>query len=306
MNRLLHREEMMTETNRFVAGGTTRASARVGFIVEQRYLAQLQPSGMIAALKDKGCEVETIDPEAHAYLLGDDGWIAGLDLIACRGRSDGLLALLRWAETRGVRTVNGCAPIMSVLNKAQMSVSLAAGNVPSPAAFLGPVQELAASVPKGCYPVILKPIFGDNCRGLRIVSAAEELSQTDWPEPVALAQHFVASDGHDLKLYGIGEEVWAVRKASCLVKKGQHPFAARADEEACLVPVTEEWKTLARRCAEIFGLELYGVDCIETDEGLLVIEINDFPNYTGVPGADEKLADYVLLRAREEQARRAR
>ena len=51
---------------------------------------------------------------------------------------------------------------------------------------------------------------------------------------------------------------------------------------------------LARRCGKLFGLELYGVDCLQTDAGTVVIEVNEFPNYTGVPGADEKLADYVL------------
>jgi glutathione synthase/RimK-type ligase-like ATP-grasp enzyme len=39
------------------------------------------------------------------------------------------------------------------------------------------------------------------------------------------------------------------------------------------------------------------VDCIETPGGLLVIEVNDFPNYTSVPDADKKLADYVVRRA---------
>ena len=40
----------------------------------------------------------------------------------------------------------------------------------------------------------------------------------------------------------------------------------------------------------------YGVDAIETPSGLAVIEVNDFPNFTGVPGAADAIADYVLAR----------
>jgi glutathione synthase/RimK-type ligase-like ATP-grasp enzyme len=38
------------------------------------------------------------------------------------------------------------------------------------------------------------------------------------------------------------------------------------------------------------------VDCVETPAGPVVIEVNDFPNYTGVPGADDALARLVLAR----------
>jgi glutathione synthase/RimK-type ligase-like ATP-grasp enzyme len=53
---------------------------------------------------------------------------------------------------------------------------------------------------------------------------------------------------------------------------------------------------LASRCRRAFGLDLYGIDCIPTDDGPVVIEVNEFPNYTGVPQASERLADYVLER----------
>ena len=57
---------------------------RIGVVVERRYLAQLQPYGMMSALRARGYSVELIDPEANAYLVGDDGWLDGLDLIVGR------------------------------------------------------------------------------------------------------------------------------------------------------------------------------------------------------------------------------
>ena len=55
-------------------------------------------------------------------------------------------------------------------------------------------------------------------------------------------------------------------------------------------------QNLGRQCSRLFGLELYGVDCLETGNGPVVIEVNEFPNYTSVPQASERLADYVLRR----------
>jgi ribosomal protein S6--L-glutamate ligase len=62
------------------------------------------------------------------------------------------------------------------------------------------------------------------------------------------------------------------------------------------VELTSSLRQLALDCAALFGLELFGVDCVVTGGGPVVIEVNDFPNYTGVPDADEALADHVLAR----------
>jgi ribosomal protein S6--L-glutamate ligase len=270
----------------------------VGLLAERRYLAQSQPSGLSAALQARGVKVTLIDPEAALYRPGDDRWLEGLDLIVARGRSWGMLCLLAWAESRGVPTINRRAAITAVFNKADMAVALAAGRVPIPRTFLGTPEVLAREVGADAYPLILKPIFGDNCRGLQVVANAGALAAVRWPEPVALAQSYLPTNGYDLKLYGIGEEVWAVRKPS--------PFNPRrgggGEPQPGPLPLTPALADLGRRCGAIFGLELFGGDCLETEQGLLVVEINDFPNYTTVPEADERLADYVLRRAREEKA----
>ena len=146
------------------------------------------------------------------------------------------------------------------------------------------------------YPLILKPIFGDNCQGLRLVHNPDELTVLESPDLVVLAQHFVPSDGYDLKLYGIGDEIWAVRKPSPFNEPGRVPSISRSnrhDSRAELLPLTPALRELGRRCRELFGLELYGVDCIQTSAGPVVIEVNEFPNYTGVPDADQRLTDYV-------------
>jgi ribosomal protein S6--L-glutamate ligase len=249
---------------------------------------------MVSALRARGHDVFLIDPEGIAAEAGDRDWLDDLDLVVGRGRSLALLCLLAWAESAGTPTINRRAAIAAVHNKAEMAVRLAAAGVPAPKTFLGRQGELAATVPENSYPLILKPSFGDNCRGLEIVGRPAELAAVKWPEPLVLAQEFLPTDGNDLKLYVIGDEVWAVRKPSPLTgRKGP----------AELIALTPALEGLARRCGTLFGLELFGVDCLDGGTGTVVIEVNEFPNYTGVPGADDKLADYVLARTGAEGAR---
>ncbi|HET8676807.1 MAG TPA: ATP-grasp domain-containing protein [Blastocatellia bacterium] len=273
-------------------------SLHIGLLVENRYLIQSQPSGMRRALEQQGHRVTAIDPQSNSYLMEGDGWLGDFDLVVARGRSWALLCMLAWAESRGASTINRKGAIAAVYNKADMSVALA-GNVPVPRTYFGSIESLTKLIPADSYPIILKPIFGDNCRGLVVAEDPEEMTNLEWTEPVALAQSYLPTDGYDLKLYGIGDEVWAVRKPSPFNKRSE---ADGADSKAGLAPLTAELQALGRRCGELFGLELYGVDCIETDRGPLVIEINDFPNYTGVPEADERLADYVIRRAGQERS----
>jgi ribosomal protein S6--L-glutamate ligase len=271
-------------------------------VVERRYLSQAQPTGLVTALRSRGHHVTLLDPQSATFQLGDDRWLSGLDLVVARGRSWELLCLVSWAETRGIPTLNTRSAIAAVHNKAEMGVALAAARVPMPRTFLGPVRMLASSVRAsgGSFPIVLKPIFGDNGQGIRVVHDEAELESTEWPEPVALAQELVAGDGYERKVYGIGDDVWVVRRPSLLLLDKASRSSLRAGEQPRSenVAVKPPERELARHCSRVFGLELYGLDCIETPEGPVVLEVNEFPNYTGVPDANERLAEYVLRRGR--------
>jgi ribosomal protein S6--L-glutamate ligase len=265
-------------------------------LTERRYLPQAQPAGVISALEELGHAVLVIDPEDTAVEPDDYNWMRGVDVAVARGRSWSVLYLLQWLESMGVATINRRAAIAAVHNKAEMTVALAAAGIPKPRTFLGSPQRVVKCLSAQDFPVIVKPIFGDNCRGLKIVSSREQLAALDWREPLAIIQKFYPGLQSDLKLYCIGEEVWAVRKSSPLLGKSPARVAAE------LVPVIPAWRALAQMCRNAFGLDLFGVDCIETEEGVLVLEVNEFPNYTAVPDADEKLSQYIVAARKQERS----
>ena len=65
-----------------------------------------------------------------------------------------------------------------------------------------------------------------------------------------------------------------------------------------LIPVTPELRTLALKVGELFGLDLYGVDVVQTAEGWVGVDINDFPSFSGVPEAVVLIATFILHVAR--------
>lgn len=291
------RENVNTMSNHHQQRGRQRSDhgLQVGVLVERRYLHQSQPAGLIQALTRRGHQPRLIDPQTVFYQLGDDRWLQGLDMVVARGRSVGVLGLLGWIEQRGVPTFNQHAGVMAVHNKANMSIALASAGFPTPSTFFGAPEQLI-HVPASNFPLILKPIFGDNGRGLYLVEDAKAAAQVSWPEPFLLAQHYLPNDGYDVKLYGIGDRAWAVRKPSPLHPSTEPPEPLTLTQEMCDIFV---------RCRQLFGLDLFGVDCIQGDDGLSVIEVNEFPTYSGVPDASDHLVDWLEQQAVQMQRERS-
>ena len=260
-------------------------------LVEERYLSQRQPAGLIAALDARDVGVSVVDPDSVVHELSGRPWIAGATAVVARGRSPALVTAMAVAERFGVRTINRSAAVLAVRDKAAMAAALVAAALPTPETWVGPPAELARSIPTGAYPVVLKPVFGDNARGIRVVTGPQELLSLPWPEATALAQRFVPGDGTDVKVYAVGSRRWAVRVPSPLLPSGD--ASGRGTQPVPLTPALDQ---LAARCGRLFGLALFGVDCLSTPDGPVVVEVNDFPNYRGVPEADEALGDYVLNR----------
>jgi hypothetical protein len=148
------------------------------------------------------------------------------------------------------------------------------------------ISAALATLPSAWFPLILKATYGDNSQGLRLIRRPQDLDDVHWSEKLVLAQHYLANDGFDLKLYVCGRTVFAVRKPS--------PF--NGDPTATPQPVRPDVRMIdvALRCGATFGLDIYGVDTVETAQGPAVIEVNEFPNFTGVSDAATHIADHIL------------
>jgi glutathione synthase/RimK-type ligase-like ATP-grasp enzyme len=282
-----------------------KSTTNLGVIVERRYLSQHMPRAAVTELQARGYSLDLISPD-DGYFAVDSGiftdangqrfMLHDYDVVVSRNRNALGLVLLRYAEEAGIAVINTHTAVQKVRNKAEMAVALALANIRAAPTVLSGTTETLADRLDGRFPLILKATYGDNGQGLRVVHHRNELSELSWISDVVLAQHYLPNDSYDLKLYVCGEQVFAVRKPSPLNGDPKAPSVS--------VATTTELAALARKCGQVFGLDLYGVDCIETEAGPVVIEVNDFPNYTAIPGIAELVADQVLMRAEQKRGGR--
>lgn len=273
---------------------------RIGVIAERRYLRQLMPTALIENFAARGIAVDVICPQGGQFdprrgvFQSEQGEVFNLsdyDLVISRNRSGLGLTMLSYAKAAGVLAINSPVAIQRVRNKAEMAIVLERADAPCPPTILAENLSVLAALNREWFPLILKATYGDNSQGLRVVRQPEELADIHWNDDPILAQKFLPSDGRDLKLYVCGMRVFAVRKPS--------PIGANPNAVAQPIEPTAAMITLARKAGAIFELEIYGVDVVENADGLHVIEVNDFPNFTGVPGAADYLVDFILSRLKE-------
>ena len=270
---------------------------RVGFIAERRYLKQPMTEGVMRGLRARGAEADLICPQECNFepetglLYGEDGITHNLnryDIIVSRIRNALGMALLSYANSAGIPILNSYAAVQRTRDKTEVAVAFGQAHVLCAPSILTDDANVLARLSHHWYPLILKAIHGDNSQGLRMVRCPEDLDIINWGSELVLAQHYLPNDGFDVKLYACGSKVYATRKPS--------PF--NTDPNAMLQPIQPDQRMidLTLRCGEILGLDIYGVDAIETPDGPAVIEVNDFPNFTGMSSVAAEVADYILAR----------
>jgi ribosomal protein S6--L-glutamate ligase len=269
----------------------------VAVIADRRYLAQKMPSALVHGLARRGVPVDLLCPEdcrfdpASGVVRTSAGDVLNLleyDGIVGRTRHGLGLVMLTFAEAHEVPVINSHTATERIRNKAGMAVGLSRAGLRGPFTVLAPDVRSLTGIPRERFPLILKPTFGDNSRGLLLVRDPADLMDLDWSEDLILAQSYLPNDGFDLKLYACGDEVFAVRKPS--------PFNEDPTATPRRIRPTIAMIDVARRCGAEFGLEIYGVDTIETPGHLVVIEVNEFPNFTGIEEAADCLAAHVAGR----------
>ncbi|HEV3480136.1 MAG TPA: hypothetical protein VG144_11900 [Gaiellaceae bacterium] len=276
-----------------------RATRRVWLLTDERYLKQRMPRVLADELARAGCAVQIVNADGVVAQVGVDPW-AGLaegDVLVARTRSSFGLTLLRAAErTDGVAVIPSWDSVTHVRNKARAVETLAAHDIPMPRTLLAQSPAGLKDVPADDFPLLLKPHLGDNAGGIVLVRHPLELDDLTWREGLVVAQEFVDSGSVDLKLYGVGDQLWAVRRPSPLARsRGPAPPPE-------LVEVTPAFEEIALACRDAFGLELYGVDVLDSPRGPLVVDVNEFPNYTGVPEAPRAIAELVRSLPKEKVA----
>ena len=193
------------------------------------------------------------------------------------------LGILHALQEIGVPVWNAARSIERCVDKSATSFLLTRAGLPTPMTWAMESREAAAEVVRReAGPFVLKPLFGSQGRGLRLIRG-----EWDLPDPAEVAgvyylQRFVGVEHDGFRdfrvLVSSGRVVAAMMRQSSHwvtnVKRGGKPVAAVADATM---------RDLAVAATAVVGANFAGVDMVYDQDGRLsVLEVNSMPAWSGL------------------------
>jgi glutathione synthase/RimK-type ligase-like ATP-grasp enzyme len=274
----------------------------IAIIAERRHLENRALREAQAAFEAAGYAVALVVPDGD-QLFDIPTEAPPWEAVLSRGRDLTGLALLAAASALGVLAINTPQSIELVRNKIAMQAVLLQHGLPLPRTWFASDTSVFRRVPREHFPLVVKPFDGDGAQGIWLLTRPEDIERLPAlgaGRSVYLAQPLLRTDGWDLKLYGIGTHVWAVRKPAPVRFEGAGAAVVQATDGAEVVAIDAHLRDIALTCGRACGLDLWGVDVAVTPDGPFVIEVNDFPTYSAVPEAGALIAQHVIGRVQIE------
>ena len=266
---------------------------------------------LIEAAEGRGHEVKVIDalrcymninsekPEIH--FKGEE--LSGFDAIIPRiGASVTFYgtAVLRQFEMMGVYPVNESVAITRSRDKLRSMQLLSRKGIGMPitgfASKPDDVKDLLEMV--GGAPVVIKLLEGTQGIGVVLAEtnkAAESVIEAFMGlKANILVQEFIEeANGADIRCFVVGNKVIAAMKRQA--GEGEFRSNLHRGGTAQLVKLTKEERATAINAAKIMGLNLCGVDILQSKNGPVVMEVNSSPGLEGIEKATGKdVADMIF------------
>ncbi len=224
--------------------------------------------------------------------------IAGLghrlpDAVLVRSMSGGTfqavtlrLGILHALQETGVLVCNDARAIERCVDKSMTSFLLARAGIPTPPTWAVESQQAAGAIVRretAHGPLVLKPLFGSQGRGLKLIRTENDLPGPDAISGVYYLQRYIwVEDGNGFRdfrlLVSRGRVVAAMARHAAgwitNVKQGGRPMAVVADREL---------KELAVAATAAVGAQFAGVDILYGGDGRpTVLEVNSMPAWSGL------------------------
>ena len=259
-----------------------------------------------------GWIVDILDPLALTIVVDEDGgrvfhrgWPVECEAVLPRiGYSITRrgVAIVRQFEQSGVIVLNTSQGILSSRDKLVACQMMAEARVPVPiTAHVGAWEDTDRAVRRvGGAPCVVKSTEGTHGSGVFLVNSAQQARQLVFQmlergmRP--LVQEYVKeSHGSDIRALVVGGEVVASMRRKAHGSEFRSNFHLGGSVSS--IELTEEQSEIAIRSTETLGLELAGVDMLESERGPLVLEVNSSPGLEGIEGATKiNVAERVAIR----------
>ncbi len=212
-------------------------------------------------------------------------------------------AIVRQFEMAGVFSLNTSLAINRSRDKLRSLQILSKHNIGIPktvfASNLCDVNDVIKQV--GGTPIILKILEGTQGKGVVLAEtkkAAKSVLEAFYGLNVNfLVQEFIVeAGGADVRVFVVGNEVVASIKR----QGAEDDFRSNLHSggEATTIKLTKAEKKIAIHSAKVMGLDVAGVDLIQSNRGPLIMEVNSCPGLEGIEKTTKidvagKIMDFV-------------
>jgi tetrahydromethanopterin:alpha-L-glutamate ligase len=195
------------------------------------------------------------------------------------------LGVLHALRDLGVLVVNDARAIERCVDKSTTSFLLARAGIATPTTWAVETREAAAAIVRrevAAGPLVLKPLFGSQGRGLRLIRAERDLPDPATVRGVYYLQRYVGVERDGFRdfrlLVSRGRVVTAMMRHSASwvtnIKRGGRPVAAVIDGAM---------RSLAVAATAAVGADFAGVDIVHDAGGhATVLEVNSMPAWSGL------------------------
>ncbi|MEZ4570776.1 MAG: lysine biosynthesis protein LysX [Thermomicrobiales bacterium] len=255
---------------------------------------------ILSAARSRGITVEVLqDRRLMLDLTAPNPPAVDVVLDRCIAHTRGSYAL-RAFERWGIPTINTSSAAAICDDKVEMTAALSAEGVPTLKTVIAFSVDGALEVAGQLgYPVILKPVGGSWGRLLAKANSEESLKTIlgqkqqfgSHHHSVFYLQEYIEKPGRDIRVLVVGDEVIAAsyRNAEHWITN----VARGAKSERC--EITPEIAEISIAAVRAVGATLAGIDLVETDEGLKVIEVNSGVEFKGLrTTTDLSIPDVIL------------
>lgn len=196
------------------------------------------------------------------------------------------LGVLHALRELGVPVHNDARAIERCVDKSMTSFLLHKQGIPTPATWsvesAAEARRLVRAVARPERPLVLKPLFGSQGRGLRLIDSLAALPPADEVAGVYYLQQFIrgrAPGWRDWRVFVVGG-----RAIAAMIRHGTHWRTNASQGARCEgAAAVGELAALATAAAAAVGADYAGVDIVQdADNRFLVLEVNSMPAWAAL------------------------
>jgi ribosomal protein S6--L-glutamate ligase len=247
-----------------------------------------------------GCSVDVLDPMRLSVTVGNDGrrilhegWNVEVDAVLPRiGYSITRhgVAIARQFERMGTYVANSSDGIQNSRDKLHATQVLSANHIPVPTtAYVRDWRDVERAIRQvGGVPCVIKATEGTQGSGVFLAHSEREANELAWQllekgSQVLVQEYIRESHGRDVRVLVVGGKVVAAMRRRAHGREFRSNFHLGGTVESIQLP--PDYSRIACKAARLLGLDIAGVDLLESERGPLLLEVNSSPGLEGIEKA---------------------